>query len=83
MGALCTFLYYILIFFNTSTLLLAFEDNSKMESSSQQTTYQPFDEPAFNLIDYNTELSVLVKERLPENIGRVKLFRNYVCSQEQ
>ena len=83
MGALCTFLYYILILFNTSTLLLAFKDNSKMEKSSQQTTYHPFDEPAFNMTDYNTELSVLVLGDLPETIGRVKLFRSYVCSQEQ
>lgn len=54
LGSICTLLYYILIIFNTSTLLTAFFDNSRMGMNSQQTTYSPFKEPAFNMTMYNT-----------------------------
>ena len=79
MGALCTILYFVLVIVNSGTLFIAFLDNSNMTSGSQQMTFDPFEEPAFSLSDYNSKVAMLVLNEPDLRIGRVDLFQHHRC----
>ena len=78
LGSFCTVLITVLMTINTVTLTTAYRDNSKLERSTQQTTYVPFDESAFNFTDYQTEITITISN-LPKDIGMVNLYQNKGC----
>lgn len=80
LGAFCTLAMYILMTINLLGLVTAYENNSKMETSNQQTLYEPFREDAFKLKDYQTEVIVNTNySELPSRIGRIYLVQTKNC----
>ena len=80
LGSFCTVLITVLMTINTVTLTTAYRDNSKLERSTQQTTYVPFDESAFNFTDYQTEINIsFVGNYPPKDIGMFNLYQNKGC----
>ena len=59
-GAFCTVGIYVLTILSLTTLITAFNDNSKLETSTQQSTYDRFLEPAFSFFDNMAEIAVLL-----------------------
>ena len=51
LGSLFTIVITVLMTINTVTLMTAYRDNSKLETSTQQNTFESFDEDAFNFTD--------------------------------
>ena len=47
-GAFCTIGMYVLTILSLNSMINAFNDNSKLETSTQQSTFDPFLEPAFS-----------------------------------
>ena len=78
LGGFCTLIVYALSIYNFVTLLIAFTDNTRMESSVQKNNYSPFDTDDFSLTDYQTEIT-LQKPQIPSNIGRIRFFQNRNC----
>ena len=54
-----------------------------MEQSTQQITFDRFMEPAFSFKDYQTTIFLQQDKRIPENIGRFRLFQTLGCSFEK
>ena len=73
-GALCTFMVYALSLFNLSMLVIAFKENTRMETAVQKKTFEPFNEPAFSLAEHRTTIAMQQITELPANIGRFRLF---------
>ena len=76
LGSFCTVAIIVLMTINTVTLTTAYMDNSNLDTSTQQTTFEPFDEDAFNFTDFQTEIIVTVSgsSNLPKDIGRMSLY---------
>ena len=74
MGALASICTYMLMLFNLTTLLQAYAQGTKQQTSFETSVLDLFTAGAFPLIDYGLELSVLLKQRLPSRFGRVRLI---------
>ena len=75
-GAFCTAGIYMLTIFSLITLITAFNDNSKLETSVLQSTYDPFLEPAFSFSENQAEIVISLQsgESLTPDIGKVSLY---------
>ena len=85
LGAFCTVSMYVLTILSLTTLITAFNDNSKLETSTQQSTYDPFLEPAFSFSEYQAEITVLLRSHgspMRPDIGKVSLYQIKGCSTE-
>ena len=77
-GAFCTVGMYVLTILSLTALTTAFNDNSKMETSTQPSTYDPFLEPAFSFSENQAEISILFQSgygaSLSPDIGKFGLY---------
>ena len=79
LGGFCTLAFYALSIFSLVTLSIAFQDNSKMNSSVQKNSFDPLDEDSFSLKDYHMEILSRKSGGLTPNIGRTRFFQNNNC----
>ena len=77
-SAFCTVEMYMLTIFSLTTLITAFNDNSKLEVSVLRSTYDPFLEPAFSFSENLAEIKILLHSEtgksLTPSIGKVSLY---------
>ena len=52
LGALFTIALVVLSIVNLTSVIPAYYNNSKLETNTQRSTYDPFTEPAFSFSDY-------------------------------
>ena len=52
LGAFCTVALFVLSIVNLTSVIPAYNSNSKLEKNTQRSTYDPFTEPAFSFSDY-------------------------------
>ena len=82
LGGFCILDFYALSIFSLVTLSIAFQDNSKMDSSVQKNSFAPFYEDAFSLKDYQMEIISKKSRSITPNIGRTRFFQNNNCMLE-
>ena len=84
-GAFCTIAMYVLTVLSLTTLTTAFADNSKLETSTQVSTYDPFLEPAYSFSENQAEIAFMVRPNagvapLTPDIGKVRLYQVKGCT---
>ena len=52
LGALCTIAFFVLSIVNLTAVIPAYNNNSKLETNTQRSIYDPSTEPAFSFSDY-------------------------------
>ena len=85
LGAFCTVSMYVLTVLSLTTLITAFADNSKLETSTQVSTYDPFLEPAYSFSENQAEIMFLIlptggTAHLTPDIGKVRLYQVKGCT---
>ena len=76
-GAFCTIAMYVLTVLSLTSLITAFADNSKLETSTQRFTFDPFFEPAFSFSENQAEIAILTSVYggiLTPDIGKMSLY---------
>ena len=71
LGACVSILTYILIMLNVLGRVEAFLDGSKQDEKSSTSVVDLLKADAFNLQENQFELSFVLLEKIPENIGRL------------
>ena len=71
LGALVSFLTYVLILLNLAGLLMAFFDGSKQEETMSTSVIDRFSAGNFSIEESQFEFAILRFSPLPINIGRL------------
>ena len=83
-GAFCTIAMYVLTVLSLTTLITAFVDNSKLATSTQRSTYDPFFEPAFSFSENHAEILIWLTSAfgglLTPDIGKMSLYQVKGCT---
>ena len=79
LGAFCTVAVYVLTVLSLTTLITAFTDNSKLETNTERSYFDPFTEPAYSFEEYQGDLMITISQEIPADIGKVSLYQNQGC----
>lgn len=84
-GAFCTLAMYVVTFVSLIAMITAFNNNSKMETSTQQSQFDPYEEPAFGFEEYQAELGMMIQTSttLPPDIGKVSMYQIKGCRKDE
>ena len=79
LGAFCTVAFYVLTILSLTTLITAFTDNSKLETNTEKSYFDPFTEPAYSFDEYQSNIIITITQKIPADIGKVSLYQNQGC----
>ena len=71
LGALLSILTYTLMIFNLVSLTNSFNDGSKQEQTTNTVVIDRFESGSFNLQENQFDITLILLNNLPANIGRI------------
>ena len=79
LGAFFTLCTFVIIFYNMTSLLIAYLEDTRREEKYQENYFDRFNEGKFDLFEYNIDLVYFTSMEMDPKLGRFEIYLDTGC----